>query len=60
MTEEELYFYPPNTAGSNCSGYFHRLENEQKEVRVSDRVKVRVRGRGRVKIKAKVRVKSLP
>lgn len=32
MTEEqELYFYPPNTAGSNNEGYFHRLNSDQKE-----------------------------
>jgi hypothetical protein len=30
-TERELYFYPPNTVGSNSDGYFHRLDNDQKE-----------------------------
>lgn len=31
MEEHELYFYPPNTVGSNSEGYFHRLNDEQNE-----------------------------
>jgi hypothetical protein len=30
-TERELYFYPPDTVGSNSDGYFHRLNSDQKE-----------------------------
>lgn len=31
MEETDLFFYPPNTAGSNNEGYFHRLNVDQKE-----------------------------
>jgi hypothetical protein len=31
MEEANLFFYPPDTVGSNNEGYFHRLNNDQKE-----------------------------
>lgn len=33
-SERELYFYPPNTSGSDTDGYFHRLDHYQKEALV--------------------------
>ena len=44
MTEEELFFYPPNTAGSNNEGYFHRLNPEQKETLLEVQKWVREKG----------------
>lgn len=31
MEEANLFFYPPDTVGSNNEGYFHRLNNDQNE-----------------------------